>query len=164
VGFYGNNMLQTFIYYSPSSEVNVTGLFIGCYAIEGLLKSILEYFFDSTCFRMILNHLSLSNSNDFNSLDIDRTQYAALTTIEMLSDNAFLENWTAQISFENYFTECASRLCLYTYQQHDNLLYVLTTLLGLYGGLTTVLRFFLPVLIDWWRRRSIRTTNRAVCK
>ena len=164
VGHYRNNTFSIIGRNFPSSEGNIAGLLVGCYTMEGLLRSALECFFDATCLQMIFDYILVPNSSNFNPLDISRTQYATLTTVEVLSDNAFVENWTAQISFEKYFTECAPSACIYTYQQHDNLLFILTSLLGLYGGLIAVLRFLHPLLIGWWRKRSIRTANPAVCK
>ena len=53
-----------------------------------------------------------------------------------------MELWSTNVSYENYFNHCAVDSCVYSYIDHANLLYTLTTLLGLYGRL--------QVVLYWW--------------
>ena len=43
--------------------------------------------------------------------------------------------------FDHYFNQCAPQSCQHSYTKQYDLIYVLTTLIGLFGGLTTGLRF-----------------------
>ncbi|CAF4069052.1 unnamed protein product, partial [Rotaria sp. Silwood1] len=40
--------------------------------------------------------------------------------------------------------------------------YVVTKLLDIYGGLTPVLRFCVPLIVTWWRDQLSRQNNRTV--
>ena len=50
----------------------------------------------------------------------------------------------------NYFNQCAPQQCTYTTKDMTNLSYAIAIFIGLYGGLTAVLRFlassFVPLL------------------
>ena len=43
-------------------------------------------------------------------------------------------------------------MCSYSYLQRANLVYVLTTFIGLYGGLTISLRLLSPILIQFCKK------------
>ncbi|CAF4067976.1 unnamed protein product, partial [Rotaria sp. Silwood1] len=82
-------------------------------------------------------------------------------TIEELTNELFLETWPTVISFSNYYNHCRPYLCAYTFTQR-NILYVVTKVLGIYGGLTTVLRFCVPLIVAWWRNQLSRQNNRTI--
>ncbi len=73
--------------------------------------------------------------------------------MEILINKLFLEKWFMNHSFANYYAQCAPMLCTYTIVQRNNALYVFTQLLGFYGGLTAVLRFCVPFIVLWSRKR-----------
>jgi hypothetical protein len=77
--------------------------------------------------------------------------FTPTTTISILIDELFVEHWINHSNYSNYFLSCAPRSCSYTYVQRMDALYMITTLLGLYGGLTFVLRF-----VVWHGLRIIR--------
>ncbi|CAF0960014.1 unnamed protein product [Rotaria sordida] len=81
------------------------------------------------------------------------------TSIGTLLDEYFLEEWKYNVSYEDYFAACAPTHCNFEYVTRNNLLYVATSVLGLYGGLTIGLRF-----ITWnamwlyrWMTKRIRS-------
>jgi hypothetical protein len=133
---------------------NVTGFLVGCYALDGLLNSSLECFFDSTCLSTVLTYFPVSNVTNITTLNINQTKYSAETTIGILVNNIFLEDWSSEISFSAYYSECAPILCTYKFTEYNSILQILTTLLGVYGGLTVVLRICIPRIIRWWRNRK----------
>jgi hypothetical protein len=51
-----------------------------------------------------------------------------------------------------YYSECAPSVCVYTYSQRLDILYVVTTIFSLFGGLTVIFRLLTPIglqLIKW---------------
>jgi hypothetical protein len=55
----------------------------------------------------------------------------------------FVSEWFENKSFDLYFNECAPQSCQYSYSMQYNPVYVVTTLMALFGGLTQGLHFFL---------------------
>ncbi|CAF2751635.1 unnamed protein product [Rotaria sp. Silwood2] len=144
--------------------VNVTGFVTGCYAIEALLQSTLDCFFNRTCLEIVLAFFSFHNITTINTLNIAQTRFSPRTTIETILNDLFIEQWNTMSSFEDYFVKCAPFACTYSSTQQNNFLYILTKLLGLYGGLTVFLRICVPFIVAWWMSRINAPTESDQCK
>jgi len=77
------------------------------------------------------------------------------TTVNELVSKLFLEEWSKEIFYDRYFVQCEPTICSYSYIDNANPLYVATTLLGLYGGLTVVLSWWCPRIVKFVRRFQI---------
>ena len=128
--------------------VNVTGFVAGCYPIESLLKSTLQCLFDTSCLSKILDYVSHDHSIDFTPLNSSQTKFSPQSTVDSLLGNLLVENWSDDVSFEKYYEQCAPILCTYTVNQQVTFLYIITQLLGFYGGLTVVLRLLIPRIVS----------------
>ena len=136
------------------SVMNVTGFRVACNVVEGLLQSNLECLFDAICVQsMSSDGLNMTVTNGYLLLPSE-TKFASNTTIDTLMSELFLESWPLTSSFPNYYEKCAPILCTSTFTQTGSVLFVLTTLFGLFGGLTIVLRFGIFNLVQWWIKRS----------
>ena len=62
-------------------------------------------------------------------------------TIGNLIDELFIEQWSTKSIYENYFAACAPSVYRYEYVSRNSIVYVITLILSLYGGLTFGLRF-----------------------
>ncbi|CAF4909751.1 unnamed protein product [Rotaria sp. Silwood1] len=135
------------------SDLFLPGLVVGCSPYEGLRMSTLECFFSSTCISTILTYLEYYTQMDgsppinfvpptdlplsISPLDNSTpSRFLKNTSIGTLLNEFFIEEWTYKISYEDYFAACAPTSCTFKYVTHNNILYVATSILGLYGGLT----------------------------
>jgi hypothetical protein len=133
------------------------GLVLSCSPMEGLRMSTLECFFSSSCISSIINHLNYytnmdgSPPNNFSTASAPNLSISPLnsgtvslfsktTSIGDIMDAQFIESWKSTVSYEKYFSVCAPSSCTYTYTRRQGILYVITSLLALYGGLTIGLR------------------------
>ncbi|CAF1043789.1 unnamed protein product [Adineta ricciae] len=139
--------------FSQSLITKVPGFVVGCYALESLLKSSLECLYDLQCLNIILNFFPHININNITYLNRNKTKYLIDTLVNVLVENLFIENWTINSSFQNYYNMCAPLLCTYTFIQYNNILYIITQILGLYGGLVIVLRFIIPYILLKFNKR-----------
>jgi hypothetical protein len=137
--------------------VNVTGFMTGCYAIESLLKSTLECLFDQICVYTLLSFFPTSNITNIDVLLVNQTKFPPNTLFETLINELFIEQWSTVSSFSAYYNICAPISCTYIRTRRNDVVYVLITLIGLYGGLAVVLRFCVPCAIRWWRNRFNRS-------
>ncbi|CAF3049919.1 unnamed protein product [Rotaria sp. Silwood2] len=139
-------------------ELVLPGLVVGCLPIDGLRMSTLECFFSSNCINTILNYLEYYTLPDkskalnftlpevlpliLNPLNESiPSHFSPVTLIGTIIDELFIEKWENITSYENYYDACSPTICNYKYSQRRGVLYVITSLLSLYGGLTTSLRF-----------------------
>ncbi|CAF1226590.1 unnamed protein product [Adineta steineri] len=142
---------------------NVTGFHVGCYTTEALLRSTLECFYNQTCIdvlqyyllpRVLMNITALNSSLP--------SQYSQDSTIEYLLNNLMIEEWNPTQMYAQYYNECQPIECTYTIRTRNNIFYVITTLIGIIGGLTRVSKILVPILVKIivycfrkWRNRVV---------
>jgi hypothetical protein len=130
-----------------ANNQSVPGLLTGCYPIEAFLQSTLECLYNSSCIRQL--H---STSTSFTPWNVSvPSQYQIKSTVVEIISQLMVEQWSTNVTYEKYFTECAPLFCTYSYLEHRPAIDVLTTLLGLYGGLAIIMKAVVPILINIWR-------------
>ena len=68
--------------------------------------------------------------------------------MEQLLADLFVEEWSIAMNYSQYVTACAPSICTYTETKKINISYTVTLLLGLYSGLTILLRLLAPFLVE----------------
>lgn len=141
------------------SDLLLPGLVVSCWPLNGLFMSTLECFYSSTCINSILNHLNYFTEIDgspptnftlpeqlplqINPLNnLTSSRFSPNTTIDKIKEQLFMEEYTSKSSYENYYKACSPAACEYEYINRNSFLYIITSILSLYGGLTISLRFF----------------------
>ena len=151
----------SFVESNSSQNIPIKGLKMGCMPSESFRASTLECFYDQTCLDLIQRHTN--STNRMVPLSQTANQSVVNTTIAALVDDLFVEQWLTTKNYSSYFEQCAPLLCSYSYTQSSSLLYTITVLLGLQGGLTIVLQWICPRIIRiianiyerWKKRRNI---------
>ena len=155
-------------------DLVLPGLVVGCTPMHGFRLSTLECLFSSNCTNTILNYLHYytqdngSEPSNFTIpnklplsavplLESDRGNFKKTDRIGSLLDASFIDQSNQTVSYENYFAACSPSNCYYTYVKSNDILYILTSLLGLYGGLTISLR-----LIIWNAARIYQGIKRRI--
>ncbi|CAF0750580.1 unnamed protein product [Adineta steineri] len=122
------------------------GLYIGCYIIESLLQSNLQCFYDQVCIDTVQLYLQSSTFINATALDISLSiQYLENSTIADILDELMVEEWNSSSIYGNYYSECQPSGCSYTVTTKNSAIYIITTLIGLVGGLITVLKITVPI-------------------
>lgn len=148
------------------------GLVVGCSPIEGLRMSTLECFYSSDCISTIITYLEYytqmdgSSPNNFNSstapliafrpLDNStKSRFLPNSSIGTLINEVFIEDWISEASYEKYFKACLPSACQYQYTKRQDIVYITTSLLALYGGLTVGWRSIVwnALLLYQWIKR-----------
>jgi hypothetical protein len=80
--------------------------------------------------------------------------YSNDSTIRELVDKLMIDQWNVSPIFENYYNECQPTHCTYTFSNRHDVIYIITTLFGLAGGLITVLKLFIPRVIKLLRKKK----------
>ena len=149
---------------NSTEKVFVKGFKVGCTPSESFLISTLECFYDLSCINLIDEHFYNTNAShdDHTStpLRLGSSRFAANATIADLSSQLFIEHWSTESSFELYFAQCAPYRCSYTYVQKVNSLDTITLVFGIYGGLTIVLKWICPIVIQFFFTLSERRKRR----
>ena len=128
---------------TSSDRIALKGLKIGCTPSESFLSSTLECFYDVLCIDIIKEYLNYSDVLHPISIIADNR------TVEELAKNLFIEQWLITKNYSSYYQQCLPLSCSYTYVQESNLIYILSFILGLQGGLILVLKWICPQLVLW---------------
>ncbi|CAF1180168.1 unnamed protein product [Adineta steineri] len=148
--YYTNSLTTNAPYYLTST---IPDLQVGCYVMPSVLNSTLSCFFNQTCLDMIQNEVESVRSINITILNINSTHFPPHTRIQIILDNLMIEAWNEKISYEKYYEKCAPEQCTYTYTSRNNPIQVITTLIGLFGGLSVALKIIVSLIIRQIRRR-----------
>ncbi|CAF1496550.1 unnamed protein product [Adineta ricciae] len=139
LGVYDLNQIQ--------SKETLPGLIVDCLPIQTTFLSTLECFYNRTCLNRLLSfYLKQINVTVLNQFVPSR--FNQTTKIEFLLNELFIEEVHFKINYNKYYFQCKPSLCHYIQRHRFNSIYILTTLFGLLGGLTAVLRFITPYFIQ----------------
>jgi hypothetical protein len=156
---------QQYLYTTNNSKVRVyeiPGLVIGCYGFEALLQSNLFCFFNQTCIDGLRTAIEFDDNFTTSALHPSKLIYFNLnSTIGSMMEKAMIEQWISNISYVNYYNQCHPIYCKHTYEEKNNIIYIVTVLFTLIGGLTSVLQVIVPrfvklirkILLKWQQRR-----------
>jgi hypothetical protein len=122
----------------------IPGFQVGCYPLETLLQSTLECLYNVSCIEL-LRVMYYQSNHTFNALNSSLSSPSA--SVQSIVENMFVDEWKTEISYRNYYIACRPLLCTYTYTHRLNTAYIVTTTIGLYGGLNVVFKLFTPVLV-----------------
>lgn len=168
-GFYQDTMLTESwdifdLMYKNTAQI--PGLFTGCYPLESLLQSTLECFFNQTCVDFVQINVKPFQDVNFTAIDDNSmTLFTPTWTIEQIIKQLMIDQWNSSVSYEKYFNQCQPLSCTFLEAQRHNALYIVTTLIGLIGGLVSALRLLVPFLVilvrRWWlnRQRNDQSLN-----
>jgi hypothetical protein len=131
----------------------IPGLSLGCNAYESFLSSTLECLYNQTCIQMLidwrlfdytdiylpsnLTNITALNLNEVVSLEVD-------DTLDNIMREFFVEWFVKRDNYTASYTQCQPAICTYTITEQYQLIYVITSVIGLLGGLTVILRIFVP--------------------
>lgn len=153
------------------SQPNVTipGLVLGCYPVDSVLSSNLECLFQKKCIKLLIKMydfdvVGLVRPLDKRIINIQplrnkNTRFPPNTTMEEIASQLFIENWAISSNFSAYYAHCEPTHCTYTTRQCFDITYMITMMLGFYGGLSVILEITLVPLVKYvrqkWHKRNL---------
>jgi hypothetical protein len=143
---------------NSSSYFAIPGLFKGCFLVEAVRQSSLECFYQLSCITLIKEFLQIPVilNNSILPLNLSTvSRFNVSSTVDELLAKIMTEAWQQNVSHAQYFQQCQVSLCTYSVISRFNIVYIVTTLIGLVGGLTKVLRLLIPRVVRFIRRRYL---------
>ncbi|CAF1014240.1 unnamed protein product [Adineta steineri] len=134
----------------------VPGLYTGCLFVEAMRQSNLQCLFNQTCLNEINKHIRSPVSFNATALSsFVRSRHNTSTDINQLLAELMVESWMENISHSSYYDQCQPAHCVYTIVGKNSAIDIITTLLGLIGGLCKVLYFLTRIVVKIIRRRRV---------
>lgn len=139
----------------------LSDIVISCYVISSVQQSSLECFFNQTCLDAVQREIKSNRSINISILDTHSTHFKSVSLIGTILENVMIETWNEEMNYDEYFQKCAPEKCVYTYTAPLNRLYIMTTIVGLFGGLSVALKIIVPIIVRWIRNqmRTLREPN-----
>ncbi|CAF1007772.1 unnamed protein product [Adineta steineri] len=125
----------------------IDGYLVGCTPLESLLQSTIECLYEQSCVNLLSIYLNMSLPNPPISLNKNKTRFSPTDTIDSIVQQMFVETCSSNVSYNQYFEQCKPDSCSVTLLESGSFSIVITTILGLYGGLTTFLKLVVPFLV-----------------
>ncbi|CAF4923891.1 unnamed protein product, partial [Rotaria socialis] len=123
------------------------GLVVDCLPLQMTFASSLECFYNQTCLDTLLSTYSTMFDVEILNQSLP-SRFPLTTSIESIVRELFVENFHIQASYNSYFNACAPVHCSYNRARRFNSIYIITTLIALYGGLNAAFYIITPYLID----------------
>ncbi|CAF1679117.1 unnamed protein product, partial [Adineta ricciae] len=160
------------IYYERSDQqmFAIPGWNVGCSVVETVLRSTLECFYDQICIDSLFSaaitdepalyyHMNISAMH-YNS---NKSRFRKDSFIQNLIDELFVEKWNIKTYYSSFYNACDPIYCSYTIQKDDYYMYSASRVLGLYGGLTVILRVIVPFIVKlFYKMKNVYDRNQVV--
>ncbi|CAF1580818.1 unnamed protein product [Didymodactylos carnosus] len=85
---------------------------------------------------------------------VSKTQFNVTTSIQKIIEQLMTEEWNDHAEFGDYYSQCNPDKCVYTYNKQGDIGYMVTTIIGLIDGLTTVLKILIPPGVVFLKRKK----------
>ncbi|CAF1389226.1 unnamed protein product [Adineta ricciae] len=138
---------------SNKQRFAIPGWNIGCSVVETLLSSTLECLYNQTCIDLLIFYLTSELTTfpyriNMSALNFsDESHFKRDTFIRNISDELFVEEWKSMTFYSSFYKQCAPIYCSYETKKNDYIIYTISKVLGLCGGLTIALQFIIPLII-----------------
>ena len=139
---------------------------IGCSSVYSVLESKLDCWYNNTCFnemQKLFRSYGIPIQQNVTLLDPKvSSRFPPNTPIRMIVDEIMVERWNQSVSYEKFYQNCHPAYCSFTYQERIYVAYIITTVTGLFGGLSMIFQLLSPVLVKiYFKCRSRTDLNNA---
>ena len=151
-------------YVEPRNIFGIPGLFSGCSVIESVRVSSVKCFFEQSCLNMVMEMLRQSEAPSIGTpiLASDSSQrYSPDTSMGIVIDALMVDRWNESVEYSEYYNRCKPQQCSYTITTRGNLLYIFSTITGIFGGLTIILKIISQAIVTAVRNRKRSQTENA---
>ena len=134
------------------SEIVIPGIKSDCLMVDAVLKSTLQCYYNLTCIELL--HPSIDSLQPLKA-DVDK-RFTLNFTITNLLDHLMIDEISIDVDFSRFYAQCQPTYCSYSYSHRFDLIFTITTLIGLYGGFSILVGFVSPMIAKYIIRRKKR--------
>ncbi len=75
------------------------------------------------------------------------SNFDSSTLISNIVEQLMIEQWSNDISYSSFFTQCNPQYCTYMVTEQSDIIVIVTTLIGVFSGLNVALTLLIPLVI-----------------
>lgn len=110
-----------------------------------VLQTTLECLYDVVCIdRLKAMYVKIN----FTICPLDLTFSVPKAAVQYLVSKLLINRWENNVCYERYYTACEPLSCSYSITKQTNLLYIISTIISLFSGLSIVLKQVIPVAVN----------------
>jgi len=141
---------------SQGHLITVPGMIIDCLVVDATLASTLECYYNHTCISLLHEQLAadveaLSSSSN--------SHFLPNWIIQTLLNELMIDELSVEVAFDSFYAQCNPTYCSYTYMHRFDVLYIITTIIGIFGGLSFALRLIVPIIVHVLLRCKDRSSS-----
>jgi len=91
---------------SGNIQWSIPGISACCLPVSSILVSTLECFYDETCLNKLISYFSTNENFTVLTL-VQQSHYSPNSTLQSIVDKLMLEDLMINISYDNYYSQCA---------------------------------------------------------
>ncbi|CAF1296618.1 unnamed protein product [Adineta ricciae] len=135
--------------FHPTVLFYVPGMYIGCYPVESLLQSDLRCWYNQSCISQVQSYFNASAPMNVTALKAAVSEeFVTNSTMEEILGKLMIEEWFPTLMYENYYNACSPSECSYVVEVRNSVVYIVTTVIGVIGGLVTILKQAIPLFVE----------------
>ncbi|CAF1455212.1 unnamed protein product [Adineta ricciae] len=135
----------------------IPGISSGCLPVHSILLSDLECFYNQTCVNKLVSYFPITNETFVAMNATKRSRFHPNSTVKSVVDELMIEDWITNISYENYYSQCAPKLCTFYETSRHKKMYVITKLISLMASLAIGFKLIIPIVMRAVRMLTDRT-------
>lgn len=142
---------------NQTMSYDIPGFFVGCQIVDTTLKSNFHILYNQSWIDEYRARIGFDdvNPDPFSTIALNvsiRSQFNMTTPIQMIIEKMMVEDWHSFTNFSAYYDQCHPVKCEYSYVVKYDIIYIITTIIGLMGGLLTIFQFLIPLLVKLIRK------------
>ena len=130
---------------------DLEGMYYGCFISESVLKSALLCWYRSSCIDRMKESLKDGGSPvHYNITPLDPqlpSRFGLNDSTQIIFGQLMIEQWNSLILYEKFYEKCHPSYCTYSYKEKNNIVLIITTIIGFIGGLNVALRLISPLIV-----------------
>lgn len=135
----------------------IPGLYVGCYLVTAMRQSTLQCLYNQLCLNQLLFYLQSPININVTALDGTKpSRFSTSTSVGEMLTILMVDSWIQNISYSPYYSQCQPSYCIYSIIGKNSFIYILTILIGLFGGLYKGLKMSVPIAVKFIRNRKKR--------
>lgn len=128
------------------------GMFVGCFPFNTLLYSTLDCLYNITCLTLFQSYLPGRSVQSITPLSRNiESRFPLNTSVESMTNELMIERWEGTHNYSKFYQQCNPSICKYSFSARPSFIMILTTITGLFGGLSITLKVVAPIIIVLYR-------------
>lgn len=145
------------------------GLVTACYTVQTALQSSLRCWYNTSCINVVQHNFELYSTSHRTPLMVSAlnstypSRFSSNDNLKLVLDELMVESWNFFAKYDQYYHKCEPVYCSFDYTEKASVIYMVTTIIGLFGGLNIVFRLIsIAVVRIFVKNVKVTTSDNSI--